>query len=129
MFNLLAKRPQLAPLLRRALIIDPQPANARLLGEIVREISQCEIPLTVDISVGADFDPQIAVGSEVRFRAANPHRNRAQQHQPAEHYIRPVCGLNEAAKTIRPTAAIQLAPARSAIRPHSTFTHLAASRP
>jgi CheY-like chemotaxis protein len=43
-FNLFAKTtPRLAPLMRRVLIVDPQPGNARLLGEIVREIASPEI--------------------------------------------------------------------------------------
>jgi CheY-like chemotaxis protein len=43
-FNLLAKTaPRLAPLMRRVMIVDPQPASARALGEFVREIGGPDI--------------------------------------------------------------------------------------
>jgi CheY-like chemotaxis protein len=45
LFNLLAKTAQqrLAPMLRRVLIVDPQPARTRALGELVREVCLPEI--------------------------------------------------------------------------------------
>lgn len=64
MFNQIAKTTQrMSPMLRRVLIVDPQPASARMLGELLRDMVQPEIwtaPTNAKALKMADkVDPQV----------------------------------------------------------------------
>ena len=52
-----------APILERALVVDPVTANARLLGDILRTLSLCQVQVaptdTRALAMARDFDPQV----------------------------------------------------------------------
>jgi len=54
---------RMAPMLRKALVIDPAPASARLLGDLLRNISQGEVYMASTNKRGMDLaaqvDPQV----------------------------------------------------------------------
>lgn len=56
---------KMAPLLKRVLIADPQPASARLLSDLMRDIarSNCWVAATTDraLKIAETYDPQLIV--------------------------------------------------------------------
>src|SRR5215472_950919 len=92
------------------------------------EIAQRDVPLPANTAVRTDIDLQIAVGSQVSPRWARRDQ-RERQDDAAQHYTWPGWAAKDKASTIRPIAAIQLAPARRAIRPQSVSRRRAASKP
>src|SRR5215472_14118842 len=93
------------------------------------EIAQRNVPLSSNNTVVTDFDLQVAVGSEVSPPWTRGRDQREQQGDAAQHYTWPGWAAKDKANTIRPIAAIQLAPARRAIRPQSVSRRRAASKP
>jgi CheY-like chemotaxis protein len=63
-FNTLAKTTRrISPMLRRVLIVDPQPASSRMLGELLRDICQPDIwtapSAAKALKLAAKVDPQV----------------------------------------------------------------------
>ena len=64
MFNADAKVIQrMAPLLQRVMVVDPQPASARLIGELMRDIARSQVWVAETnekaIRLAGSYDPHI----------------------------------------------------------------------
>src|SRR5205823_3302767 len=92
------------------------------------EVAERDVPLTHGSSVLADLDPKVAIRGKMGVGCAASCRERETQNHPAQHQMRPKRRAQNSASIISPTAAIQLAPVRRAIWPHSASRRRAASR-